>query len=211
MRTKDNWIDALKDYFANGDCPQEMKGKYHPEILAFHLGVAIDYLVVKVLYPEASKFENWGMLDTYAKTYTNVEIKYDAERDEKYIDLPVQPINLPANRGVRIVSTMKDQKNYRFIYRDNNTSNVYGNTDVDEVITIPRYYVEGDKLFFSRHIPYDLKKLLVKLIVPFDALDYDDNVNVPQGFGKLAFDLVVQSLSGRKLEKVSNDNNANIP
>ena len=35
MRTKDNWIDALKDYFANGDCPQEMKANTILKYLRF--------------------------------------------------------------------------------------------------------------------------------------------------------------------------------
>lgn len=210
MRTKENWVDALIDFFANGDCPQEMKGKYHPEIIAFHLGVALDYLITKVLYPEASKTNNWGMLDVYVKTYLNVPILDDTDRDERYSDLPIQPVNLPSNRGVRFISTNKDQS-YRFIYRDNNTENIFGGLDVDEVITTPRYYVEGKKVFYSHHLPYDLKFVLMKLIPPFDALDDDDDVNIPQGYGKLVFDLVAQSLSGRKLEKVSNDNNSNIP
>jgi len=210
MRTKENWIDVVVDYFASGDCPQEMKGKYHPEIVAFHIGIAVDYLVTKVLYPEASRDNNWGMLDVYVKAYPNTEILYDAERDEHYSVMPVQPINLPANRGVRSISAMKDQK-YRFIYRDNNTSNTIGGLDVDSVILTPRYYVEGIKLFYSDHILPNMSKVLLKLIPPFDSLDYEDNVDIPQGYGKLVFDLVAQSLSGKKLEKVSNDNNSNIP
>jgi len=208
--TKEQWIDVLKDALANGDCPQELKGKYHPEIIGKHIGIAFDYLVAKVLYPEASKTNNWGALDAYAKAYENVAILENTARCERYSILPIQPISLPANRGVRTISPMRDQS-YRFIYRDNNTSNIYEKLEVNDVITIPRYYVEGSNVFYSSHLPANLSKLLFKLIVPFDELDDEDNVNIPQGYGKLVFDLVYQSMGAKTLEKVSNDNNSNIP
>jgi hypothetical protein len=206
--TKENLTDLLKDALANGDCPQELKGKYHPEILAKQLALAMDYLVAKVLYPEAKKNNNWGALDVYVKAYKDVAILYDEGRDEYYCIMPLQPINLPSNRGVRSVSPMKEQ-NYKFIYRDNNTSNTYGKLEVNSAIPTARYYVEGIRLYFSEHLNPFLTTLLLKLLVPFDKLDDEDDVNIPQGFGKLAFDLVYQQMSGKKFEKVSNDNNAN--
>lgn len=209
--TKENLIDLVQDYLAGGDMPQEIKGRFHDEIVAKHIALAMDYLVAKVLYPEAARNDNWGALDAYAKPFYNVPILYNEDRDEKYSIMPVQPISLPSNRGVRIVSSMKDQKN-RFIYRDNNSNNIYGNLDVDSLDDTTRYYVENINLYYSEHINYKLMdKVLMKLIVPFDALDYEDDVNIPQGYGKLVLDLVLQSLLGKKLEKMSNDNNANIP
>ena len=209
--TREELTEVIIDRLANGDCPQEIKGKYHPEIVDAHIGMALDYLISKVMYPEAERAGDWGMLDAYAKPFTNVEILYDAERNEKYSNLPVQPVSLPKNRGVRLISAMRDQK-YRFIYRDNNSNNIFGNLDVEDVILEPRFYVEGGrKAFYDGHLPINMDKVLMKLIVPFDQLDYEDDVTIPQGYGKLLFDMVFQSLAGIGLEKVSNDNNANIP
>ena len=208
--TREQWVDLVLDMLASGDAPQEIIGKYHPEIIDKHIGIAFDYLAAKVLYPEASKTNNWGALDAYAKAFEMVEIFDHTERQERYCNLPVQPISLPSNRGIRVVSPMTDQE-YRFMYRDNNSNNIYGKLEVDDVVTVPRYYLEGQRLYFSKHLPFQLKYLLIKLIVPFSSLDYEDEVNIPQGYGKLVFDLVYQSLGAKRLEKVSNDNNANIP
>lgn len=203
-------IDLLKHRLANGDCPQELKGKYHPEIIGKHCVLALNYLIKEIAYKEAQRDNNFSMLDVYAKTFKNVEILKDTDRDEYYSLLPANVIPLPKNRGVRLISPMKNQK-YSFVYRDNNTANIHGNLDVEDVLTRPRYYVEGDKIFYSKHLISDINKVLIKLIVDFDGLDDEDDVPIPSGYGKLIFDLVFQSMQGMGMEKVSNDNNANVP
>ena len=75
----------------------------------------------------------------------------------------------------------------------------------------PRFYVEGDKVYYSKHLSNDYTNVLMKVIPDFDSLDDDDEVNVPTSYGKVIFDIVVQSLQGKPFEKVSNDNNPNIP
>jgi len=206
--TKQNLIDLIKHKLAGGDCPQELKGKYHDEIVSKHITLALNYLINDVIYVRANKNKDWGSLDPYAKTFLGNIIKYNEERNERYIDLPSDYIPLPKNRGIRIVSPEQGQDK-PFLYRDNNTSRIYKNLDVNDVYNEVRFYVEGNKLFFSEHLPNYVETVLIKIIQPFDAMNDDDNVVVPQGYGKVVIDLVFQSMMGMPLEKASNDNNAN--
>ena len=201
-------IDVLKHRLAGGDCPQELKGKYHPEIISKHITMVLNYLIKDVLYKEILRDNNWGLLDSYVKSFENISILENENRNEKYSILPASVVSLPANRGVRLVCYMQTQSS-PFFYRNNNTSNIYGGLDVEEVSQQVRYYVEGNKVYYSNHITATASKVLMKLIVTFDNLEDDDDIEIPSGYGKLLFELVMQSMLGMPLEKISNDNNAN--
>lgn len=205
MTTRE-WIDLMIDRLAGGDCPQELKGKYHPEIIRRHLGIVHNYLIGKVAYPQAVQTKDIGFLDAYTKTFNNVAIQEDAIRDEKYSNLPASIISLPSNRGVHLISPQQGQHK-PFLYRDNNTSRIFSNLEVDVAYAEGRFYVEGDKVFY-KHIPYGVDKVLMKLIVPFEGLEDDDQVVFPTGYGKIVGDMVFESMRG-KFEKHSNDNNSN--
>lgn len=203
-------IDLIIDALAGGDCPQELKGKYHPEIVKHHITLALNYLIQDIVYKEAERKNNFGYLDSYTKAFKNVEVLYDSDRDEKYSILPKTIVPLPKNRGLRMISAMKEQR-YSFLYRDNNTVNIYGDLDVDSICSIPRFYVESDKVFYSEHLSDDIDKVLMKLVVDFSAYEDEDEVAIPSGYGKLVFDLVFQSMMQKGAEKMSNDNNSNVP
>lgn len=201
-------IDLIIDRLAGGDAPQELKGKHHPEIIRKHISLVYDYLINTVVYPQAVRNNNLGYLDPYVKTYLGVEIQEDSDRDEKYSDIPSAYISLPMNRGIRMISPEQGQHK-PFLYRDNNSSRLYSNLDVDIVYDEVRFYVEANKVFYSKHISPLMNTVLMKLIVPFEEMDDDDEVNIPTGFGKAIVDMVVDSMLGKPLEKYTNDNNSN--
>lgn len=207
--TKEQLIDTIKDRLAGGDCPQEIKGRYHPEIISKHITLVLNYLIKSVAYKEAEMY-GWGILDGYSKAYKDVDVVFDASRNEYYSFLPCSVVQLPMNRGVRMISPMHDQK-YNFIYRENNSISIYQHLDVDKIKGIPRFYVEGNKVFYSDQFNSDYTKLLMKVIPDFDSLDDEDEAQVPTAYGKMIFDLVVQSMQGKPFEKISNDNNPNQP
>jgi len=200
------WIDLIKDVLAGGDYPQEIKGKHHPEIIRRHLAIVHNYLIGKVAYPEAVRSGDLGFLDVYAKTFMGIAIQEDSQRDEKFCELPTSYLPLPMNRGIRIVSPEQSQHE-PFLYRNNNTSRIFSNLDVSTAYSEGRYYIEGDKLYFSS-VPYGVIKLLIKMIVPFDKLDDLDEVVFPSGYGKIVSDMVIQSLMGKPPQKFVNDNNS---
>lgn len=208
--TKRNLIDLIKHRLAGGDCPQELKGKYHPKIIEKHIEIVLNYLIKTVAYKEAEREQDWGLLDSYTKTYTNVPILEDVERNERYSILPVNVIDLPQNRGIRFISDQQNQA-MQYIYRDNNSVDIYSNLDIDRVSTKTRWYREKNKTYYSRHLSPMIKDVLMKLIPNFSDLEDADESPVPSAYAKSIFDLVFQSMMGMPPEKVSNDNNANIP
>jgi len=208
--TKQNLIDLIQHRLSGGDTPQELKGKYHPRIIEKHCELALNYLVNTIAYKEAQRNMDWGVLDAYAKTYTDVEVLTDEIRNEKYSVLPSKYVALPKNRGIRMVAPIQGQDK-PFVYRDNNTKWLYSSLDVNTVSADVRFYVEGEKIFYSEHIPNVITAVLIKMIVPFSDLGANDEVVIPQGFGKVVVDLVLQSMMGMPMEKVSNNNNANTP
>jgi len=208
--TKRNLIDLLKHRLAGGDCPQELKGKYHPKILEKHIEIVQNYLIKTVAYREAEKQNDWGLLDAYTKTYPNVAVNFDEERNEYYCDIPISIVDLPQNRGIRFISDRQNQA-VQYIYRDNNSVDIFSNLDIDRVSTKPRWYRESDKVFFSRHLSSLINGVLMKLIPAFSSLEDNDEVSIPSAYAKSIFDLVFQSLMGMPPEKMSNDNNSNVP
>ncbi len=181
--------------------------KEHPEVIAKHIHLAMNYLIKEVTYVEAERKGDFGLLDDYIVTYI-VKVQEDKDREERYCDLPVGVVPLPKNRGVRFVSDKKNQS-VQYLYRDNNTADIYGDLDVDKVVSLPRWYKEGKRIYLSEHLSESIEKVLVKLIPDFESLPYDSEVSVPAGFGRIIFDLVSQSLQGRDFTKMSNDNNPN--
>ena len=206
--TKEQLIDLIIDRLAGGDCPQELKGKYHPEIVSKHIGIAMNYLMQNIVVKEAER-SGTSVYDAYTKTFKNIEVLFDADRNEKYSVLPCSVVVLPENRGVRMISPMHDQKT-NFVYRANNSVSIYGHLDVNFVSDRTRFYVEGSNVFYDEHLSDDITNVLMKLIPEFDSLDDDDEVGIPSAYGKLIFDLVIQSMLGKPPEKMSNDNNANV-
>ena len=85
--TKQEWVDLIKDRLAGGDAPQEIKGKYHPEIIAKHIGVAYKSIIYEA-YKEAKRLGEESNLQNYVKAYT-VSVAKDTTRDQYYSDLPV--------------------------------------------------------------------------------------------------------------------------
>jgi hypothetical protein len=205
--TARQWIDLVKDVLAGGSAPQELKGKNHPEILRKHLTIVHNYLVGKVAYPQALAMGDLGYLDSYAKTFLDVPILYDEERDEKYSELPSTYIPIPKNRGIRMIAPQHGQDK-PFLYRDNNTKRIFSNLDVQDVYPEGRYYLERNKIYYSG-LPYEMDVVLMKLVIPFDAFDDNDEVVFPTGYGKIVTDMVIQSMLGKPLEKFINDNNSN--
>jgi hypothetical protein len=208
--TKRQLIDLLKHRLAGGDCPQEIKGKYHPRIIEKHIEIVQNYLMKTVAYREAEKENDWGLLDSYTKTFVPVDVEWNDTRKEFYSKLPVAVVDLPRNRGIRFISDQENQA-VQYLYRDNNSVDIFSNLDIDRVSTKPRWYREKDLIYFSRQLMPTTTAVLMKVIPTFSSLDDNDEAPVPSAYAKSIFDLVFQSMMGMPPEKMSNDNNSNIP
>ena len=204
---KIEFVDLIKHKLAGGDCPQELKGKYHPEIIARHLSMAFNHAVNRRFDADAKRgmFDN---LDAFTTTYSGIDVEYDKGRQEYYAIIPKSYMSLPKNRGVRLVYPDGSVENF-FKYRENNRATIMSNLDVDKIAEYVAFYIENDRVYFAHLSPEYVEKVSIKLIPTFEALDDSEYVPIPAGYEKMLFDLVVESMMRQRPEKMSNDENSN--
>ena len=65
---KINLIELVIDFLAGGDAPDDVKGKYHPEIIANHLALAYNEAVLES-YLEGKAYSDYSILDAWARNY----------------------------------------------------------------------------------------------------------------------------------------------
>ena len=207
--TKKNFIDLIIHKLNGGDSTPDTKGKYHPEIIAKYVELAFSS-IINGIQEQAIKYRDFGQLDSYTVTYSPVTVTYDSTREEYYSDLPAKIMNLYKNRGMRFITPTNDQS-YHFIYRENNTSNVYNELEVGLLDNKPRWYIEGDKVYYDKQNMIDEIKnngVMMKFIVPLDEIEEDVNMPIPAGREDYVIDFILKYLQQMLPEDVNNDNNS---
>lgn len=85
-------------------------------------------------------------------TFFNVEVKFDTDTERAYCDLPAAYIQLPDDRGLYAVCSMKDQSD-QFIITRPNAMWAYGNSHAGSLQGNKGCYAEGgDKIYFTENI-----------------------------------------------------------
>jgi len=202
--TKRNYIDLIIDWLAGGDAPADIKGKYHPEIISKHIETIYNAIIFEDSMARIHK-KQYSNLDSYTKTYY-VDLELDEIRDEYYFTLPGDIIQLPDNRGIRKICLKQDQA-YSFIYRSNNTVDIYSELEASMVHDRPRYYLENVKVYIDEELREEIVEegLLAKLVVSFNEFEDTDELPVPAGKDNMIFDMIVEKL--RKKPKEENYSN----
>lgn len=178
--TKEEWIEFVIDDVCGGDPSDELLSKYHPEIVSRHIETVYNEILGQVIKTSLGK-RNYSMLDSYATPFSNVEVKYDSSRAEYYFDLPKMPVKIEGDKGIRLISAMKDQT-FVLVRRDNAANFIYDALEVSHVSKYPVFYVELNQIRLVKYeVHKKMNKLLVKLVLPFSRLEYDAEVPVPDG------------------------------
>jgi hypothetical protein len=73
--TKAQLRDLVKDYLAGGNCPPEIKGKYHPIIIERYIEMSYNDIVNESI----QKSGDYSILDGCTKPYV-VPVVYDSSR-----------------------------------------------------------------------------------------------------------------------------------
>lgn len=201
--TREQFTSLIIDYLAGGICPADLRGRYHPQIIDKYVEMAYGDILYGV-NANAVNFRDFGQLDSYTKAYKNVQVAHDSDRDEFYSILPATTVELPKNRGIRLISPMQDQKS-KFWYSENNTADVFEELEVGTIVNKTRYYVEGNKVYY-RNYDENITDLLFKLVVPFSEFDDDEEVPIPAQQSTQVFNMIVTLLRQKPPEKQTNDN-----
>ena len=181
------------DHVSGGDPSDEMQSKFHPEIIAKYMDIVYTEIINQII-KTARGSRNHSMLDPYITPFENVPVVHDASRDEYYIQLPEQPIRIEGDKGIRLISAMKDET-FVFVRRDNAADFIYSGLEVDHVNEYPIYKLEKDKLRLPDYERFkDVDKVLIKLVLAPSNLDEDDEIPVPDGRDSFFFEKIIQML-----------------
>jgi len=205
--TKRNFIDLIRHGLAGGDMVADLEGRYHEAIVEKYVELAIS-AVLKNVQDNAIKYKDFGQLDDYTTTFVGVAVSYDSDRDEYYSLLPAKVVKLYMNRGIRFISPNKDQSS-KFLYRDNNSDDVFTELEIDSIDGTIRWYAEAQSVYYKfMTTEVAASGVLMKLIQPISALADTDELNIPAGKEDYVIDFVRKYVAKMPPEDVINDNNS---
>ena len=200
-------IDLAQDFLAGGDAPDDVKGRYHPEVISNYLALAYN-AVVMATYLEGKQHSDYSVLDAWALNHT-------LPIASNIVELPYPPVQLPNGMGILQVACGNDLTNV-FAYRETNANAVFNALDVGQVSTKPTFYLEqnatgvGTKSHVLQLalIPDGVSEVKVKMIVPFDQVDDYATISIPAGKEQLLIDSVITLMRQKLAEDTINDNKA---
>lgn len=175
MPKKIEILEMILHTLNGGDSMSDQQGRYHPSMVNEVIGEAYRNIIAANIN-SGGKPNNF-MLDGFTKTYTDIPVAYDSEREEYYAELPVDIMVLPYQKGVRFITPAHDQS-YQFVPRSNNASVVFAELEVNDCDTVPKFYYEKGKVYFKFYGTV-FEKVLMKLCPSFQALDDFDEIEMP--------------------------------
>jgi hypothetical protein len=204
---KGSWTELIISHVAGGAVPSDLDSRYHPLTIGKLFDVVYESLIYQVSANQIM-YRDYGQLDAYTKAFKDVPILHDADRDEYYSIIPSPIINLPLNRGIRLISPMQDQKN-RFWYSENNSVDVWSELESQQVMGYVSFYVEGDRVYYREMKDQFLNfGLLFKNVVPLSEFDDEDELGIPAQKSMEIFAMITEMLMKRKNEDSVEDNNS---
>ena len=200
-------IDLAQDFLSGGDAPDDVKGRYHPEVISNFLALAYNEVVMQT-YLEGKMHSDYSVLDAWALNHTLPIVS-------GVVELPYPPVQLPNGMGIIQVACGNDLTNV-FAYHETNANAVFNALDVGQVSTKPTFYLEqnasgsGTKSHVLQlgKIPDGVSSVKVKMIVPFDQIDDYATISIPAGKEKMLIDSVISLMREKPAEDTINDNKA---
>jgi hypothetical protein len=193
--TRDQFVELIRRNLQGSDAPAAIRGKYSEREIQLYSEMAYNDMI-SMLGEDANKTKDYSLMDSFGKAYKRT-IKYDSEREEKYLDIEVQIVPLRDNAGVRLVSPYKDQS-ASFDYRDNTSKSVFDTLLVNVVDNTPTYYVESQRIYLDDNVNKDLTTIMIKVIPLFSALKSEDEVLVPGGENGQVFQRVIELIQNKE-------------
>lgn len=209
--TKDQFVFSIVTQCAAGAETAAIYKKYHPADVEKLVEIVFDGMINELI----EKTGDLSVLDNYVFSYPNdaypdgIAVLYDEARGEWYSDLPVAPMSLPKNLGIRRIGPLQDP-NTSFIYRENSSTWVFSALEVDKIVSEVRFEVERMRVYY-RNIDGKVVNQVRMMIIPgFSEIDDDDPVFFPATTGIMIFQAVSDIMLGRRNvpENVYNNNNA---
>jgi len=203
-------IEMVSDYLQGTHAPDDMKGRFHDEVIKKYIEMAFSSIIFKT-YMEAKQYADYSVLDGWAKNY-QVDIE-DLSAGKGNVKLPFSPVALPNNMGILQVTPLGDLTN-AFAYRETNSNAVFAMLEVGQISTRPIFYLErnatgsgiASHVLQLENVPDGCSTVLVKMIVPLENIDDFEHVSIPAGKEDMLITEVIELLRTKPPEDLINDN-----
>lgn len=203
-------IELVADYLNGGDGPDDMKGRFHDQVIKKHVEAAFNGVVFKT-FMEGKQYADYSVLDAWARNYT-ITIN-DIVSAKGNVRLPYPPMQLPDNKGILQVANSLDLTEV-FAYRETNANAVFAALESNLVSTRGTFYLEQNTtgqgtethVLQLEKIPAACTSVTVKLIVPLEFVDDFDQVMIPAGKEDMILAQTIDLLRTKPPEDVINDN-----
>ena len=192
---KRQWIETVNRRFQN---------QWHPKYIELYLSRVIDELLF-----QAFSNKNYSFYDQFVKIYHDVDVKFDETHKEYYVDLPEEIIQVPGiSGGVRSLEPNQGDLDIIFTPVTINQAKVYKGLEAGQHNTTIFYTVRNTQIEFV----YDLRLMTLKyvklrLCIPFNKYDDDDNINIPLGMEHSIIEKTVLALQNKPPDELVNDSN----
>lgn len=177
------------------------KQKYHPNVVTKWISMAFN----TIYYTTFRK--DLGNLDLYSKTYDNVPVLKDSDRDKYYCNFPAPIVQLPDSaEGVRNIHLKKD-RSLKFVPVTISSATVFDGLDVRIVDPTIGYVITNGRIEFEDNDVLQYETLSMRIVRPFEDYDDDETVYIPSGTDEQFMELIVNVLMGQVPEsKILDDN-----
>jgi len=203
--TKDQLIELFQ-YRLSGIPTISDKSK-HPEIISFMIGLAFNQMIGEL---NAKGYKN---LSPYSKLFINIDVVYNSDIDVYYSLLPIDISTLTdVKSGIRKIQSMQG-KGLEFAPMDRERLEIIEGLDVSSLTDIIGYTIgkneDGDLAvdYFGMTSENYITHVKMYLLIPFEAYEDDDIINLPAGQDAMLFDMVVKLFNGQPPKDMKDNHN----
>jgi hypothetical protein len=181
--TKAQWIELIKRNLDGGDAPAELRGRNHEREIELYLTMAFDTVLNRKQTQTQEMLADMGKdswrYDSLTKSFV-LDILEDTTRNRYYSTLPVTVMSIINNNGIRMITPTQDE-GVAFFPRWQTDTFLMDGLDVNQMVGLIYYTLEGKKLYYSGDIDCHWKQVIAKLVLKFNEFELTDDIVVPDG------------------------------
>lgn len=193
--TKRQWVELVNRRFDN---------RWHPKYIEFYLARVLNELLFQTF-----SATNYTYYDQFVKVYRDVDVSFDETYKEFYINLPEEIIQVPGiSGGVRSIEANIGELDITFVPVTINQAKVYKGLEAGQHNFTIFFTVQNTKVEFIWDMRLaQIKKLKLRLCIPFNKYDDDDHINIPLGLEQSLIEKTVTALQNKPIDELVNDSN----
>jgi len=183
---------------------RRFQNRWHPKYIELYLARVLDELMF-----QAFSSINYTYYDQFVKVYWDVDVSYNEEHKEYYITLPEEIIQIPGiSGGVRSIEPNSGELDILFVPVTINQAKVYKGLEAGQHNSTIFYTVQNTKIEFIWDMRMgSIKKLKLRLCIPLNKYEDDDNINIPLGLEQTLIEKTVAAIQNKPLDDMINDSN----